>query len=129
MEPSIRYSVAITAPDPSFQSRTNRFRNMRFLHQKSGGEQLQTSTRAQGRTIRGAWRYRVARGYQKWFEYEAHRASRHGTCKRNALLDVTSHWRRVLTERWGGYLMRAILRTGFGGPDVLVIREIPEPEP
>ena len=29
----------------------------------------------------------------------------------------------------GGLLMRAILRTGFGGPDVLVIREIPEPEP
>src|SRR5262245_14974516 len=29
----------------------------------------------------------------------------------------------------GGFLMRAILRTGFGGPDVLVIREIPEPEP
>src|SRR5262245_30218801 len=28
-----------------------------------------------------------------------------------------------------GFLMRAILRTGFGGPDVLVIREIPEPEP
>jgi NADPH:quinone reductase-like Zn-dependent oxidoreductase len=25
--------------------------------------------------------------------------------------------------------MRAILRTGFGGPDVLVIRDIPEPEP
>jgi NADPH:quinone reductase-like Zn-dependent oxidoreductase len=25
--------------------------------------------------------------------------------------------------------MRAILRTRFGGPDVLVIREIPEPEP
>jgi NADPH:quinone reductase len=25
--------------------------------------------------------------------------------------------------------MRAILRTGFGGPDVLIIREIPEPEP
>src|SRR5262245_11872768 len=25
--------------------------------------------------------------------------------------------------------MRAILRTAFGGPDVLVIREIPEPEP
>src|SRR5262249_5158245 len=25
--------------------------------------------------------------------------------------------------------MRAILRTGFGEPDVLVIREIPEPEP
>jgi NADPH:quinone reductase-like Zn-dependent oxidoreductase len=25
--------------------------------------------------------------------------------------------------------MRAILRTGFGGPDVLVIREIAEPEP
>jgi len=25
--------------------------------------------------------------------------------------------------------MRAILRTGFGGPEVLVIREIPEPEP
>jgi hypothetical protein len=25
--------------------------------------------------------------------------------------------------------MRAILRTGFGRPDVLVIREIPEPEP
>ena len=25
--------------------------------------------------------------------------------------------------------MRAILRTGFGGPDVLVIREIPEPAP
>src|SRR3954471_7304323 len=25
--------------------------------------------------------------------------------------------------------MRAMLRTGFGGPDVLVIREIPEPEP
>ena len=25
--------------------------------------------------------------------------------------------------------MRAILRTEFGGPDVLVIREIPEPEP
>jgi uncharacterized membrane protein YphA (DoxX/SURF4 family) len=29
----------------------------------------------------------------------------------------------------GGYPMRAILRTGFGGPEVLVIREIPEPEP
>src|SRR6516162_2158935 len=29
----------------------------------------------------------------------------------------------------GGLLMRAILRTRFGGPDVLVIREIPEPEP
>src|SRR5262245_59785984 len=25
--------------------------------------------------------------------------------------------------------MRAILRTGFGGPDVLVIRKVPEPEP
>ena len=25
--------------------------------------------------------------------------------------------------------MQAILRTGFGGPEVLVIREIPEPEP
>ena len=25
--------------------------------------------------------------------------------------------------------MRAILRTGFGGPDVLVIREMPDPEP
>src|ERR1044071_4181069 len=25
--------------------------------------------------------------------------------------------------------IRAILRTGFGGPEVLVIREIPEPEP
>src|SRR5262245_43662880 len=25
--------------------------------------------------------------------------------------------------------MRAILRTRFGGPDVLVIREMPEPEP
>src|SRR6516165_6690907 len=25
--------------------------------------------------------------------------------------------------------MRAILRTGFGGPEVLVIREMPEPEP
>src|SRR3984957_16477494 len=25
--------------------------------------------------------------------------------------------------------MRAILRTGFGGPEVLVIRQIPEPEP
>ena len=25
--------------------------------------------------------------------------------------------------------MRAILRAGFGRPDVLVIREIPEPEP
>ena len=25
--------------------------------------------------------------------------------------------------------MRAILRTRFGGPEVLVIREIPEPEP
>jgi NADPH:quinone reductase-like Zn-dependent oxidoreductase len=25
--------------------------------------------------------------------------------------------------------MRAILRTGFGGPEVLVIREVPEPEP
>ena len=25
--------------------------------------------------------------------------------------------------------MRAILRTGFGGPEVLVIQEIPEPEP
>ena len=25
--------------------------------------------------------------------------------------------------------MRAILRTGFGGPETLVIREIPEPEP
>src|SRR5262252_2435655 len=29
----------------------------------------------------------------------------------------------------GGFLMRAILRTGFGEPDVLVLREIPEPEP
>src|SRR5499433_2429071 len=29
----------------------------------------------------------------------------------------------------GGYPMRAILRTGFGGPEVLVIREMPEPEP
>src|SRR5262249_6636176 len=29
----------------------------------------------------------------------------------------------------GGFLMRAILRKQFGGPDVLVIREIPEPEP
>src|SRR5690348_4677857 len=29
----------------------------------------------------------------------------------------------------GGLLMRAILRTGFGGPDVLEIRDIPEPEP
>src|SRR5215813_3550912 len=29
----------------------------------------------------------------------------------------------------GGFLMRAILRTGIGGPDVLVIREIPETEP
>jgi len=29
----------------------------------------------------------------------------------------------------GGFLMRAILRTGFGGPNVLVIREISEPEP
>src|SRR3954468_23879664 len=28
----------------------------------------------------------------------------------------------------GGYPMRAILRTGFGGPEVLVIREIPEPD-
>jgi hypothetical protein len=28
-----------------------------------------------------------------------------------------------------GHPMRAILRTGFGGPEVLVIREIPEPEP
>src|SRR5262249_56002455 len=28
-----------------------------------------------------------------------------------------------------GFLMRAILRTAFGGPDVLVIRQIPEPEP
>src|SRR3954451_2668861 len=28
-----------------------------------------------------------------------------------------------------GRPMRAILRTEFGGPDVLVIREIPEPEP
>jgi hypothetical protein len=28
-----------------------------------------------------------------------------------------------------GFLMRAILRTGFGRPDVLVIREISEPEP
>ena len=27
------------------------------------------------------------------------------------------------------YPMRAILRTRFGGPEVLVIREIPEPEP
>ena len=25
--------------------------------------------------------------------------------------------------------MRAILRTGFGGPEVLEIREIPEPQP
>jgi NADPH:quinone reductase-like Zn-dependent oxidoreductase len=25
--------------------------------------------------------------------------------------------------------MRAIFRTAFGGPEVLVIREIPEPEP
>src|SRR5262245_35028346 len=29
----------------------------------------------------------------------------------------------------GGFLMRAILRKQFGGPDVLEIREIPEPEP
>src|SRR5262249_21182068 len=29
----------------------------------------------------------------------------------------------------GGRSMRAILRTKFGGPEVLVIREIPEPEP
>src|ERR1700745_1957617 len=29
----------------------------------------------------------------------------------------------------GGTLMRAILRKQFGGPDVLEIREIPEPEP
>src|SRR5262249_18358289 len=29
----------------------------------------------------------------------------------------------------GEFLMRAILRTGFGGPDVLVSRELPEPEP
>src|SRR6201981_3692671 len=29
----------------------------------------------------------------------------------------------------GGILMRAILRKQFGGPDVLEIREIPEPEP
>src|SRR5262249_28535058 len=29
----------------------------------------------------------------------------------------------------GGFDMRAILRTAFGGPEVLVIREIPEPEP
>src|SRR5499433_2133880 len=29
----------------------------------------------------------------------------------------------------GGHPMRAILRTEFGGPEVLVIREIPEPEP
>src|SRR5215470_8510948 len=29
----------------------------------------------------------------------------------------------------GGCPMRAILRTGFGGPEKLVIREIPEPEP
>ena len=29
----------------------------------------------------------------------------------------------------GGFLMRAILRTAFGGPEVLVIREIPQPEP
>ena len=28
-----------------------------------------------------------------------------------------------------GFLMRAILQTGFGRPDVLVIRQIPEPEP
>jgi NADPH:quinone reductase len=29
----------------------------------------------------------------------------------------------------GGHPLRAILRTGFGGPEKLVIREIPEPEP
>src|SRR5262245_8158479 len=29
----------------------------------------------------------------------------------------------------GGFLMRLILRTGFGGPDVLVFREMPSPEP
>jgi NADPH:quinone reductase-like Zn-dependent oxidoreductase len=28
-----------------------------------------------------------------------------------------------------GKTMRAILRTGFGGPEVLVIRDVPEPEP
>src|SRR5262249_59017370 len=35
----------------------------------------------------------------------------------------------VTLRREGEGLMRAILRTGFGGPDVLVIRELPEPEP
>src|SRR5262252_1942168 len=41
------------------------------------------------------------------------------------LLHTDGAWRST----GGGFLMRAILRTGFGGPDVLVIREIPEPEP
>src|SRR5262245_41497368 len=57
------------------------------------------------------------------------RASRHSKCKWNGLVDVPSHRRHVPTQRWGGFLMRAILRTKFGGPDVLVIREVPEPEP
>src|SRR5262245_57591097 len=32
-------------------------------------------------------------------------------------------------EKERGIIMRAILRKHFGGPDVLEIREIPEPEP
>src|SRR3954447_23299027 len=36
---------------------------------------------------------------------------------------------RCLLTATGGRPMRAILRTEFGGPEVLVIREIPEPEP
>src|SRR5262245_63199573 len=40
------------------------------------------------------------------------------------------HTGGACSRRAGGwFLMRAILRTRFGGPDVLVIREIPEPEP
>jgi len=32
-------------------------------------------------------------------------------------------------EREGPMMMRAILRTGFGGPEKLVIEKIPKPEP
>jgi hypothetical protein len=41
----------------------------------------------------------------------------------------TSPWRWALTSILERVLMRAILRTKFGRPEVLVIREILEPEP
>src|SRR5262249_20429928 len=42
---------------------------------------------------------------------------------------ITLHRSACSLSHRGGFLMRAILRTEFGGPEVLVIREIPEPEP